>query len=199
MPAKGKRLSARAWHAARNAMLDLRYGKFLGGTIRSRYEHLGAFHVANTPYDDLPFLFAAAGVADDDVFVDVGCGKGRVINWLLSHHAVNRIVGIELDPDVCRATAKRLRRFANVEIRCGDATTMLPDSGTVFYLFNPFDEHVLRRFADAFLAAGGGGKRRRIVYYNCKYLEVFESDPRFLVDEIELPSRSHGSALISVA
>jgi SAM-dependent methyltransferase len=199
MPTKKNPLSARAWRAARNAVLDLRYGKFLGGTIRSRYEHLGAFHVANTPYDDLPFLFAAAGVGDDDVLVDVGCGKGRVINWLLSHHPANRIVGIELDPDVCRATAKRLRRFANVEIRCGDATTMLPEPGTLFYLFNPFDEHVLRRFADAFLAVDAGGKRRRIVYYNCKYLDVFKSDARFSVEEIELPSRSHGSALISVA
>ena len=192
-----KRPLARAWRTARNAVLDLRYGKFLGGTILSRYEHLGAFHVTNTPYDDLPFLFAAAGVAGDDVLVDVGCGKGRVINWLLSHHAANRIVGIELDPDVCRATAKRLRRFANVEIRCGDATTMLPESGTLFYLFNPFDEHVLRRFADAFLALGAD--RRRIVYYNCKYLDVFKSDARFSVEEIELPSRGQPSALISVA
>ncbi len=180
-------------------MRDLRYGGLLGGTIRSRYEHLGAFHVTNTPYDDLPFLFARADVTPDDVFVDVGCGKGRVINWLLAHHPQNRIVGIELDPEVCAATTKRLRRFGNVQIVCGDATSLLPESGTLFYLFNPFDGQVLRRFAAAFLAGADPAKRRRIVYYNCKFVDVFRDDPRFTVDEIELPSGSHRSALIRLA
>ena len=149
---------SRAWTAARNAVRDLRYGALLGGTIRSRYEHLGAFHVTNTPYDDLPVLFARAGVTPDDVFVDVGCGKGRVINWLLDHHPENRIFGIELDPEVCAATAKRLRRFENVQIVCGEATGLLPEAGTLFYLFNPFDDQVLRRFAAAFLAGADAGQ-----------------------------------------
>lgn len=185
----------RALKSLRNATVDLRFGRFLGGTIRSRYEHLGAFHVANSDYDDLPFLFRAAEIARDDVLVDVGCGKGRVINWLLRHYPANAVYGIELDPEVCAATAKRLRRFANVKIVCGDATTMLPSDGTLFYLFNPFDEHVLRRFADAFLAEPDAAKKRRIVYYNCKYVDVFRDDPRFAVDEIEVPA-SHRSALI---
>jgi SAM-dependent methyltransferase len=180
----------------RNAAFDLRFGRFLGGTIRSRYEHLGAFHVTNTPYDDLPTLFGAAGVRDDDVIVDVGCGKGRVINWLLRMHPATRVVGIELDPEVCARTARRLRRFANVTILCGDAVELLPPDGTLFYLFNPFDETVLRRFADAFLALGGSG--RRIVYYNAKYVDVFGADPRFAVAEIPLAG-SHRSALIRPA
>lgn len=194
---KRRSIVPRAFKSLRNATVDLRFGSFLGGTIRSRYEHLGAFHVANSDYDDLPALFRAAEIAPDDVVVDVGCGKGRVINWLLMHYPANAVYGIEIDPEVCAETARRLRRYANVEIVCGDATTMLPTDGTVFYLFNPFDEHVLRRFADAFLAGRASG--RRVVYYNCRYVDVFLDDPRFLVDQIELPSRSHASALIRPA
>jgi SAM-dependent methyltransferase len=193
---KRRSLIPRAVKSIRNAAVDLRFGRFLGGTIRTRYGHLGAFHVANSDYDDLPALFGAAGLGDDDVVVDVGCGKGRVINWLLANHPANRVVGIEIDPEVCAATAKRLRRHEQVTILCGDATTMLPPGGTIFFLFNPFDEHVLRRFADGFLAEPG--ERRRILYYNSKYADVFRDDPRFVVEEITAPV-SHRSALIRAA
>ena len=194
---KRRSIIPRAVKSLRNAAVDLRFGRFLGGTIRSRYEHLGAFHVANSDYDDLPSLFAAAAIDRDDVLVDVGCGKGRVINWLLMHHPANAIVGIELDPEVCAATARRLRRFEQVKIICGDATTMLPSEGTLFYLFNPFDEHVLRRFADAFLSEPDAGKKRRIVYYNCKFLEPFRNDSRFEVTVLQ-GTRNHASALVYV-
>ena len=188
-------LIPRTFKSLRNAAVDLRFGGFLGGTIRTRYAHLGAFHVANSDYDDLPLLFAAAEITPDDVLVDVGCGKGRVINWFLMRHPANRIVGIELDPEVCASTARRLRRFEQVTILCGDATTMLPSDGTVFFLFNPFDEAVLGRFIDAFLAPGS--ERRRIVYYNCEFVQLFLDDPRFEVRRIDLPG-SHMSALIYV-
>jgi SAM-dependent methyltransferase len=178
----------------RNAALDLRYGSFLGGTIKTRQAHLGAHDVGNADYDDLDELFAQVDIAPDDVIVDVGCGKGRVINWFLSHHGQNTIYGIELDPDVCARTAKRLAGRANVRILCGDATELLPAEGTFFYLFNPFDENVMRRFVAAFLELDAG-RPRTIVYYNCKYLDVFRDDARFEVTELDRP-RSFRSAVI---
>jgi hypothetical protein len=54
----------------------------LGGTLRTRYAHLGAFDTANSDYDDLPALFAAAGVQANDAIPDAGSGKGRVLNWV---------------------------------------------------------------------------------------------------------------------
>src|SRR5438093_966038 len=125
---------------ARNVVRDLRFGgKPLGGTVKSRYAHLGAHDVGNADYDDLAILFREADVQPDDVIVDVGAGKGRAINWLVRAHPSNRIVGIELDPEICAETAKRLARFDQVEILCGDALELLPADGTLFYLFNPFD------------------------------------------------------------
>jgi SAM-dependent methyltransferase len=184
----------RAPTTIRNAVLDLRYGGLLGGTITTRQAHLGAHDVGNADYDDLTELFAQIEIVPDDVIVDVGCGKGRAINWFLAHHGQNRIYGIELDPEVCARTAKRLRRRANVTILCGDATELLPADGTLFYLFNPFDESVMRRFAHAF-AEGAGGRPRTIAYYNCKYLDVFGGDERFEVRELDRP-RSFRSAVI---
>ena len=182
----------------RNALRDLRYGGLLGGTVRSRYEHLGAHDVGNADYDDLAILFAAADVRPDDVIVDVGAGKGRALNWLLRHHPGNRIVGIELDPEICAATAARLRKHPQVEVVCGDAIELLPADGTLFYLFNPFEADVMERFRDrlAELRAGLGGTR--IVYYNVKALDLFENDPRFAVTPLDDPRLTLPSALIEL-
>lgn len=171
----------------RNAVRDLRYGALLGGTIRTRHADLGAHDTGNADYDDLADLFADIEVTPDDVIVDVGSGKGRAINWFLSKHPDNRIYGIELDAEICASAAKRLRRHENVTILCGDATTLLPDDGTLFYLFNPFAEPVMRTFIEALLAASGG-EPKRVVYHNCKFLDLFLDDPRFNVQRIDLPA-----------
>jgi SAM-dependent methyltransferase len=190
----------RAVKIARNALRDLRYRGLLAGTVRTRYAHLGAHHTTNSDYDDLPALFDAAGLRADDVIVDVGCGKGRVVNWLLAHHPGNAVYGIELDPEIAAATGRRLRRYPSVRILCGDASTLLPAEATVFYLFNPFDEPVMRRFARSVLDLGDapGGAERRIVYYRSNFLEPFRESDRFRVEPIELPTRVHEAALITV-
>ena len=99
----------RAARIARNAALDLRYGRPLGGTVRTRYAHLGAFDTANSCHEDLPALFAAAGVTAGDVVVDIGCGKGRVLNWLLRNHPAPPSSGSSSTPSR-RRTRRRLRR-----------------------------------------------------------------------------------------
>lgn len=189
------RMTKRAPRIAANALRDLRHGGFLGGTVKTRYEHLGAHDVGNVEYEDLPPLFEPAMIGPEDVIVDVGAGKGRSINWLLDRYPANRIVGIELDPEICAKTASRLRKNGNVTIVCGDATEHLPRDGTVFYLFNPFDESVMRRFIDAFLAPGMD-PARRIVYHNCKFVYLFADDGRFEIQPIVLPSGNFRSALI---
>ena len=182
----------------RNAIRDLRYGALLGGTVRSRYEHLGAHDVGNADYDDLAILFAAAEVSPEDVIVDVGAGKGRAVNWLLRHHPGNRVVGIELDPEICAATAKRLRRHRHVEILCGDAVELLPADGTLFYLFNPFEADVMERFRDRLVEVRAGRGRTRIVYYNVKALDLFEDDPRFAARPLDDPRLTLPSALVDL-
>ncbi len=40
----------------RNAMIDIRYGRLLGGRIESRYAHLGSIQTENTDYKALSVL-----------------------------------------------------------------------------------------------------------------------------------------------
>ena len=180
----------------RSALRDLRYGRPLGGTVRSRYEHLGAFHATNSPYEDLDRVFDGVEVRPEDVIVDVGAGKGRSLNWLLDRYPANRIYGIELDPELAAATARRLRRYPNVTVVAADATRVIPPEGTVFYLFNPFDAEVTARFAQALLERG---RPATIVYYNAKFLEPFRADDRFAVRELDDPALAHRSAVVTLS
>jgi hypothetical protein len=121
----------------------------------------------------------------DDVIVDVGCGKGRAINWFLSHYPTNRIYGIELDEEVATATSTRFRHRRNVSILCGDAPSMLPATGNFFYLFNPFDEHVMVRFRDA-LRSNRTELPTTIVYNKAAHLQPFVSDSDFEVQLLDV-------------
>jgi protein-L-isoaspartate O-methyltransferase len=165
--------------------------------VRTRYGHLGAFHSTNTPYEELALLFTGIDVRPGETIVDVGCGKGRSLNWFLSRFPSNPIVGIELDPEICARTARRLRRYRNVTIVCGDAAEIIPPEGSVFYLFNPFDAAVMQRFAAA-LSQRPADAGATIVYYNAKYLQPFRSSPRFDVRELDDPRLTHRSAVITL-
>ncbi|MEJ7639236.1 MAG: class I SAM-dependent methyltransferase, partial [Singulisphaera sp.] len=70
--------------------------------------------------------------------MDIGCGKGRVLNFWLERFPNNRIIGVELDDRVADRTRRRLERWRNVKIITGDAVAALPAEGTIFWMFNPF-------------------------------------------------------------
>lgn len=175
---------------ARNFAVDLRYGGSLAGSIRSRYRHRGASDVVNSQYSVLPHIFDGR-IGPADVLVDVGCGKGRVINWWLSLGLRNRMVGIELDPDVASATNERLRRFGNVAIVNEDATTWMPDDATVAYMYSPFNAAVMRRFK-AHLEERFAERGITVLYWNPEFVDVFQDDPRwstYLVELVEVLDR----------
>ena len=180
----------------RNVYLDFKYGGFLGGTRKTRYSLLGVEDTASTDYAALAFIFTGNTIKESDVLVDIGCGKGRVINWWLSRGFPNQIVGIELDDTVARRTKWRLRRHRNVEIICGDALAHLPVNGTIFYLYNPFKEPwvaAMKRQLELLFSTKAGIS---VFYYNCVYVDIFKNDPIWVVEEIVLDQRFHRLAVI---
>jgi len=108
------------------------------------------------PYDPAPWRVLRRSLqrgslqARGFTFVDVGCGKGKV---LLSALALpfNRIVGVEFSPSLCRiaeenvASARFLRRSCSaVQIICCDAVEYrIPEEPAIFFLYNPFAYEVM--------------------------------------------------------
>jgi hypothetical protein len=169
----------------RNLWIDWRYGGYCGGVYQSRFDATGAWGTSSVDYYQMPRLFHAkngTALKRSDVLVDVGCGKGRVINWWLTQGLGNKIYGVELDEQFASMTAQRLKRFPNVQILCGSILDNLPADATTFFLFNPFKAPVMEAFKNRLIEVYGEDAPIRIIYFMCLYVDVFKNDPRFVVE-----------------
>jgi SAM-dependent methyltransferase len=175
-----------------------RHGGDTGGVIMSRYEHLGATPTVSTEYTLIPHLLGPV-MRHGDVFVDVGCGRGRLLNWALDDGRARSVFGLELDKRVAAEVALRLVDEDKVTIVAGDALTCLPDEASMLYLWNPFNEVVMLRFKEKVFekyARLGTLSAMRIVYNNCRHADVWASDPRCRVTPIDLPPETLQPAIL---
>jgi SAM-dependent methyltransferase len=125
---------------------------------------------------DLPRVLHRGEVGRDDVFLDLGCGKGRAV-LLASLLPFGRITGVELSAHLANiarrnvATFRLPKRCANIEITVADAVHYtVPDDVTVVYLFNPFRgrtfEAVIRNL---FASIDRHPRAVRLIYRNAMY------------------------------
>ncbi|CAN5641162.1 hypothetical protein BH24ACT13_BH24ACT13_14410 [soil metagenome] len=171
----------------RNVLTDRKYGGWSGGSRTSTHADLGANLFGSVHYYELPRIFSARNgleITPSDVLVDIGCGKGRVINWWLGLGLANRIIGLEIEELLAIEARKRLQRYPNVHIVAGDAIDSLPVDGTVFWLFNPFTVGTTGRTRMEQLSARltelyGDGSSLRLVLYRPRHVEVFRDDSRW--------------------
>jgi len=172
----------------RNYLFDRQFGSSCGGAYPTRFADTGARGTSSVDYCQLPKLFHERNgvmIRDTDVLVDVGCGKGRVINWWLRRGLHNKMIGIELDDRFAAPTAERLRQFPNVSIVCGNALENIPPDGTLFFLFNPFTAPIVAAFKDRVIEVCGEAADVTIVYSLCAHAEVFRNDPRWVVTSVQ--------------
>jgi SAM-dependent methyltransferase len=163
------------WLIVHDAWLDRRFGAWCGGTVASPFAAQGAVQTQSATYRSLARLFSHPGarIGPADVLVDVGCGKGRVINHWLRCGLGNRMVGIERTPAVAEQAQARLAQFGNVEILVGDAVAVLPADGTLFFLFNPFGHETMEALVRQLLVHANT-QTLRVVYLNPRHQDVFD-------------------------
>lgn len=103
----------------------------------------------------LPRWLDPGQVSPSDVFVDVGCGKGRVVFQAARLYPFKRVIGVDLAPELIEIaqsnidkTRDRLR-CNDVELVAADVTEWeVPDDVTVVFLHNPFGGAVFQSFLD---------------------------------------------------
>jgi SAM-dependent methyltransferase len=116
------------------------------------------------------------------VFVDYGCGKGRVLA-LAAERAFLRVEGVELSEDLHRMAVGNIAKArssgalrAPVVVHHRDASDYeLPEEPLVVYLFNPFGERVISRVADAIQASLRATPREAyVIYVNAIHRDCFD-------------------------
>jgi SAM-dependent methyltransferase len=155
-----------------------------------------------TKYAAIRVCIAQTVLSPKDVFFDIGCGMGRV-TCLFAREAVARCVGIEHSgplADAARLNAARLRgRRAEIEIRTGDAGAADYSGGTIFWLYNPFDDDTMRRTLARLQESLEATPRRiQIIYVNPRGGRVFyENDWLQYQRTIEAPYSLTGNVKVS--
>lgn len=183
---------------ALNFWRDIRHGGFLGGGKKTLHADDGAYDTANSGYEALQRIFAdprVRALLQDRAIVDVGCGKGRVLNFLLDAFPGQKIIGIEIDEDVANQVSRRLRKYLNVTIWGGDFRKIGLPEDAIFYMFNPFDASVMSDFAERFSAAAP--TQGAVIYYNPMHRTIFDENSRFRVETIPLEVGFHECLLIT--
>jgi SAM-dependent methyltransferase len=90
---------------------------------------------------------------EDVVFLDYGCGKGRVLAAAATW-PFRKVLGVEISGqlvEVARANLARMkhRRTAAIEVHHGDAAQFaIPDDVNVIFFFNPFVNQTLADVVD---------------------------------------------------
>lgn len=84
-----------------------------------------------------------------DNFIDVGSGKGKACFFASREMKCDKIIGIEFSKpiiDVVNANKKHFSDGRISFIQADAAEFILPDSGNLVFLFNPFDNVILDKF-----------------------------------------------------
>jgi len=91
----------------------------------------------------------------DFTFVDIGCGKGRVL-LVASEFPFRKIIGIEFAPQLAEAARKNIasyrgnrRRCLDIEVVTADATVYeLAPEPQILYFYSPFAPVILNQVID---------------------------------------------------
>ena len=178
-------------------LFERRDGISTGGRVD--LEQLGLAHKDRLYYKPSRWLtlrrvLRKRDISEDDVFIDFGSGKGRVVLGA-ARYPFKRVIGVELSDalnSVARQNLERLRgRLAcdDVHLVTSDALEYeIPDDVTIAYFYNPFTGATFASVLDRLLRSVDRNPRRlQIVYGN-----PVEHDAVMATGRVKLVKKARG-------
>jgi precorrin-6B methylase 2 len=115
----------------------------------------------------------------DDVFVDLGCGKGRVV-FFIATHTLKKVIGVELDKGLFINAQKNL---TNLKVKRTPVTFFNTDAAkfdlseaSIIYMFNPFGYKTVEKTMQNLKKSLDETPRKiRIVYYAPTHKDLLDS------------------------
>ena len=131
----------------------------------------------------------------NDIFIDFGCGKGRVL-LIASQYKFKKIIGIEFSPelvDIARSNVSICKDYNSfnidiIKIIEGDVLDYKYNNNeTVFYLYNPFSNIILDQLCGQIVKSIHHKPRRvYIIYVNPIFDNIIIANGFNKIEEINL-------------
>jgi SAM-dependent methyltransferase len=126
-----------------------------------------------SPYGRLEKMVRFLNLSPDDIFTDLGCGKGRVV-FFMGLQKLKKVIGLEIDTNLYAVARNNLRNLrinrSPIEIFNIDAVNFNFREVTIFFMFNPFGsdtlEIVLNNIKNSLISEP---RFIRIIYYGSRY------------------------------
>lgn len=145
-------------HRASERFYEWRFGVQTDGGASP--EQLGFTNPACRRYEatDYATLFRLLGglkwQEGRELFIDFGCGKGRVL-LVAAMQPVRRVIGVELSPELSAIARRNIHR-AQRRLRCRDVEVItcsadayvIPPAPLTIFFWNPFGGEILERVLD---------------------------------------------------
>jgi precorrin-6B methylase 2 len=167
-------------------------GDFIDTAPRVKLQELGLkteerHRYQASAWTALPRGLRVRDVRPHDVFLEYGCGKGRVVYQAAQRYPFRRVIGVDLAAELTAVAEENIRRNRD-RLRCKDVEIVTadvmeyepPDDVTHAYFYNPFGGHVFEHTIDALMRSLDRNPRTLTIIYVFPMLaEVIERTGRF--------------------
>lgn len=169
-------------------------------TGKMKLDALGIDNPCSAPYyaSDYRTIYASfrhLKITPQDVFLDYGCGMGRILA-VAATYPFRRVIGVELSDQLSEMARENLTRAAR-RLKCqdtsvvnGDATQFpVPPDVSVIFFYNPFHGPVLNQVLGEIRKSLQGHPRpMQIIFKNTTYLEPLLPEHPWLHKQAEFPA-----------
>jgi SAM-dependent methyltransferase len=140
------RLLFRYWTKFYNLVWECKLGISTRGAVE--VSEPDAIDYGTSSYSAIFSILHNLSLEPSDVFVDLGCGKGRVV-CCASLFNIREVIGVEVEENLYEIAKHNVARLRGRKAPSTIINTRAQDfdylKGTVFYLFNPFGSLTLHK------------------------------------------------------
>jgi predicted RNA methylase len=145
------------------------FGVSTRGVRRHSAVILDGYTYSTLSYHGIYKVLDMAKMSPDDVFVDVGCGLGRVL-CCASRYKLKNVIGIEYDQDLADEAAANVQKLEKNK-RCGpievinkSAIDYNYENVSIVFMFNPFGHETMKLFLDRLIPAWRDREKCQLIY-----------------------------------
>jgi len=129
-------------------------------------------------------IFKELLIKNNDMFIDIGCGKGFVL-WHASNYNFKKILGIDIDENLIRIANRNIDKLKLEKVEAIYANALDFNSYldyNYFFLSNPFSLEIFKSvFDNIILSLKNSPRKITVIYYNPTCADYIDSTGEFIL------------------